>query len=93
MFTAKRYFALFGVFSVLTYLSSAVFSLLGTKHSAFLEHATYFYGMQRIPSLLISLTLFMAFATLLDNQIFVFVRVVKKVLSCVINLQLSVISG
>lgn len=67
MFTSKKYFALFGIFSVLTYLSSAVFTLLGTRHSVFLEHATYFYGMQRIPALLISLTLFMAFATLKMN--------------------------
>lgn len=67
IFTTKKYFVLFGVFSVLTYLSSVVFMLLGTRYNAFLEHATYFYGMQRVPALLISLTLFMAFSTLKMN--------------------------
>ena len=67
IFTSKRYFALCGVISALTYFSSVVFIMLGTRWSIFLIHATYFYGMEKISVLLISLTLFMAFATLKMN--------------------------
>ena len=63
-FTSKRYFIFCGIFSVLTYLSSVVFTFLGTKWSIFATNATYFYGQQKLPDLLIALTLFMTFATL-----------------------------
>lgn len=62
--TTKGYFAMWAVFTALTYLSSLVFTLLATKRSAFSGYITYFYGMEKISVLLISLTLFMAFATL-----------------------------
>ncbi len=64
LFDTKGYFALWGIFSVLTYFSSVAFTILGTKWDVFLSHATYFYGMEKVSTLLISLTLFMAFATL-----------------------------
>lgn len=64
VYTTKRYLALCGVFSVLTYLSSVIFTILGTRWSIFFKHATYFYGMQRLSVLLISITLFMTFVTL-----------------------------
>lgn len=63
-FTSKQYFALCGVFSVLTYLSNVLFSFLGTKWNIFAAHTRYFYGEQKLPVLLISLTLFMAFASI-----------------------------
>ena len=62
--TTKGWFALWGIFSILTYLTSVVFTILGTKWEVFFVHATWFFDMQRIPGLLISLTLFMSFATL-----------------------------
>ena len=63
-YTTKRYFAFWGTFSVLTYLSSVVFTILGTRWSIFFKNTTYFYDMQKLSVLLISLTLFMAFVTL-----------------------------
>lgn len=65
--TSKHYFLLWAVFSALTYASSVVFSLMGTKWAVFAENATYFYGQEKVPALLISVTLFMAFATLKMN--------------------------
>lgn len=64
LFATKEYFALWVVFSVLTYFSSVAFTILGTRWNAFASHPTYFYGMEKVSVLLISLTLFMAFATL-----------------------------
>ena len=64
VYTTKKYFALCGVFSALTYLSSVIFTILGTRWSIFFDYVTYFYGMQKLSVLLISLTLFMAFVTL-----------------------------
>ena len=66
-FSTKEYFVLWVIFSVLTYLSSVVFTILGTKWNVFASHATYFYGMQKVSVLLVSLTLFMGFATLKMN--------------------------
>ncbi|MGX7330619.1 acyltransferase family protein [Aerococcus sanguinicola] len=66
-FTTKRYFIMCGIFSLLTYLSSIVFTLLGTQWNIFSTYATYFYGMEKIPVLLISLTLFLAFTNLQMN--------------------------
>ena len=63
-FTAKHYFIFWLVFTVLTYSSSVVFAFLGTKYEVFFNHMTYFYGMERISVLLISLTLFLAFTKL-----------------------------
>ena len=61
---SRHYFILWGIFSILTYLSSVAFTFLGTKWSIFASHATYFYGQNKLPILLVSLTLFMAFSTL-----------------------------
>lgn len=63
-FKSKHYFLMWVVFSIMTYLSSCIFSVLGTKINIFASHATYFYGQEKITTLLISLSLFMAFATL-----------------------------
>ena len=66
-FTSKNYFLLWLVISVLTYASSVVFTILGERWSVFSSHITYFYGQEKVSVLLISLTLFMAFATLKMN--------------------------
>lgn len=60
----KHYFMLFILFSVITYLTSAVFTILGAKNEKFAIYTTCFYGQEKLTILLISLTLFMAFATL-----------------------------
>ena len=65
--TSKKYFLLWIVFSMLTYVSSMVFTIMGIRWSVFSSHATYFYGQEKISVLLISLTFFMAFATLKMN--------------------------
>jgi surface polysaccharide O-acyltransferase-like enzyme len=52
------------VVSLLTYLSAVVFDLLGLKISAFSEHATYFFEMQKLPILIISVLLFLGFSKL-----------------------------
>lgn len=52
MHSAKYYFSLCAVFSILTYLSSIVFN------------TTYFYGQNKLPILFVSLTLFMGFVYL-----------------------------
>lgn len=60
--TCKHYFLLCGIFSVLTYFSSVIYAVWGTKWS--LSVTTYYYGQEKLQILLISLTLFSAFATL-----------------------------
>jgi surface polysaccharide O-acyltransferase-like enzyme len=47
--------------AVLTFLSAVVFDILGTKTAFFGRHATFFYDMQKIPVLLISLLMFVGF--------------------------------
>ena len=66
--TIKHYFILWIVCSFLTYASSVLFIVLGNKWSIFAEHATYFYGQEKVTILLISLSLFMIFATLKMNH-------------------------
>ena len=60
--TSRRYFMLCGIFTVLTYLLSLVYTILGAKWNVSLT--TYYYGQVKLPVLLISVTLFMAFAGL-----------------------------
>lgn len=50
--------------TILTFFSAVVFDVLGTKISVFVDHATYFYGMQMIPILIISILLFVGFSKL-----------------------------
>lgn len=60
--TSRHYFVLCGIFSLLTYSLSAVHAVLGVKRS--LSLTTFYYGQFKLPILLISSTLFMAFAAL-----------------------------
>ena len=66
-FTTRFYFVLFLIASLLTYLSSVAFMVLGKYISAFQNTTTYFYGQEKITILLVSLSLFMVFETLKMN--------------------------
>lgn len=46
---------------MLTYLSAVVFDILGTRFSFFENHVTYFYDMQRLPVVFISICMFIGF--------------------------------
>jgi len=63
-YKTKHYFIMCVVFAILTYLTSYIFSVLGTRISIIASSATYFYDQEKLPILLTSLSLFMAFATL-----------------------------
>ena len=60
----RFYFIAFIVFSILTYLSSVVFSVLGLKWGFFANHSRYFFGPEKISIFLISVALFMTFVSL-----------------------------
>lgn len=62
-FKRKHYFVLWALFSILTYFSSIIFIILGTKWPVFSVNFSYFYNEAKLPTLLISLSLFMFFAT------------------------------
>lgn len=62
-FTTKHYFIFFIISLMLTYISSIVFTILGSKWVFFAGKVTYFYGQEKITTLFISLCLFMVFAT------------------------------
>lgn len=47
---------------LLTYLSVIIFDLIGLKIAFVASHATFFYGMQSLPILIVSLMLFIGFA-------------------------------
>ncbi|MCO4635032.1 hypothetical protein Si037_01640 [Streptococcus infantarius subsp. infantarius] len=49
------------VIYILTFLSAVIFDILGLKVNFFLEHATYFFEMQKLPILIISILLFLGF--------------------------------
>ena len=68
-FTVKTYFSLWILFSLLTYLSCVILIIIHTKLGALeFVNATYFYGMNTISVLLISLMLFMTFEKLKINN-------------------------
>ena len=49
---------------LLTFLSAIVFDIMGIKIPFFGKHATFFYGMQKLPILIISLLMFIGFTKL-----------------------------
>ena len=51
-------------FTVLTFVSAVIFDIIGTKIAFVGSHATFFYDMQRLPILAISLSLFIGFSKL-----------------------------
>ena len=66
-FTTKHYFLFYLICSALTYSSSVIFTILGSKWDIFAQHTTYFYGQEKLTILSISLCLFMCFSTLKMN--------------------------
>ncbi len=63
-FRAKHYFICFLVCSILSYTSTVIFTILGSRWEVILLHARYFYGQEKIPTVLSSFCLFMIFTTL-----------------------------
>ena len=63
-FSIKQYCLMFVVVSILTYSSSVVFIILATRWEFFTSKITYFYNLNKLTVLLISLSLFMVFANL-----------------------------
>lgn len=57
-----KYILLAVIVTTATFLSAVVFDFLGTKNDFFALHATYFYGMQKLPVLVISLLMFIGFS-------------------------------
>ena len=66
-FTSAIYFKLWAAFSIFTYCLSVVCAFLATKWEKLSSYETYFFEMDTLTGLLISLTLFMAFATMKMN--------------------------
>lgn len=66
-FTTKHYFLFYLISSALTYSSSIIFTVFGSKWDIFAKHITYFYGQEKLTILSVSLCLFMCFATLKMN--------------------------
>ncbi len=66
-YTTKHYFLCYLIGSALTYSSSIIFTVLGSKWDFFAQHITYFYGQEKLTILSISLCLFMCFSTLKMN--------------------------
>lgn len=59
--SSKKYAVSSCVLTLLTIGCTFLIMLLGTRWSVFADHWTYLYVMNRVPALLISVTLFMAF--------------------------------
>lgn len=63
----NHYFMLGFIFSILTYMTSVTFMIMGSRWHIFSAYVTYFYGQEKLSILLISLSIFMAFAKLKMN--------------------------
>ena len=57
----RKYILAALVVMILTHLSAVIFDILGTRFSFFGNHVAYFYDMQRLPVVFISLCLFIGF--------------------------------
>lgn len=64
MMTAKKYFLVAISGTLMTFLTVTAFDLMGMKVPIFFEHANYFYGGQRVPTLIISISIFLGFKDL-----------------------------
>lgn len=58
-FDCRHYCIFFIVVAVLTYLVSVLFAILGETRSVFSDHVTYLFDQNKIPILLMSISLFM----------------------------------
>ncbi|MBE5936008.1 MAG: acyltransferase [Lachnospiraceae bacterium] len=60
-----KYYVIFLIFcSIVTYYSTIVYIILGSRWDFFASNVTYFYGEEKITTLLISVSLLMIFVTL-----------------------------
>ena len=64
---SKHYFSLYFMVLIITYTVSTTFLFLGTKKEEWATHAIDFFEIERLPILLMAITLFMGFVTLKMN--------------------------
>lgn len=64
---SKHYFSLYFMVLIITYTVSTTFLFLGTKKEEWSTHAIDFFEIERLPILLLAITLFMGFVTLKMN--------------------------
>lgn len=64
---SKHYFSLYFMVLIITYTVSTTFLFLGTKKEEWSTHAIDFFEIERLPILLMAITLFMGFVTLKIN--------------------------
>ena len=64
---SKHYFSLYFMVLFITYTVSTTFLFLGTKKEEWSTHAIDFFEIERLPILLMAITLFMGFVTLKMN--------------------------
>lgn len=64
---SKHYFSLYFMVLIITYTVSTTFLFLGTKKEEWSTHAIDFLEIERLPILLMAITLFMGFVTLKMN--------------------------
>ena len=64
---SKHYFSLYFMVLIITYTVSTTFLFLGTKKEEWSTHAIDFFEIERLPILLMAITLFMGFVTLQMN--------------------------
>lgn len=64
---SKHYFSLYFMVLIITYTVSTTFLFLGTKKEEWSTHVIDFFEIERLPILLMAITLFMGFVTLKMN--------------------------
>ena len=64
---SKHYFSLYFMVLIITYTVSTTFLFLGTKKEEWSTHEIDFFEIERLPILLMAITLFMGFVTLKMN--------------------------
>lgn len=64
---SKHFFSLYFMVLIITYTVSTTFLFLGTKKEEWSTHAIDFFEIERLPILLMAITLFMGFVTLKMN--------------------------
>lgn len=71
-YSCKKWFGLWLLFTIVTYISCVIFMIIGTKYSIFSKHATFFYGRDSILTVFRAICFFMAFNTMdMKNNRFV----------------------
>lgn len=77
-FKTKHYIIVFLLLFILTYSSTIVFAILGTKWDIFNKHSTYFFGIEKINILFCSICLFMIFSLIKIR----YIKFINYVASC-----------